>query len=311
MIKDLMKSAIAAGVAALPYGGRKALVEGLSRVGGRYEAFQALGRAYHVRDVRVAGAYGLIEGSIGDGEVLRSYAVSGNWAPHTVALIAAVFDAGGGTFIDIGANIGLVTIPVAHNPRVRCIAFEPEPRNFAYLANNVAANCPHGNVSLHNLAVFDKRARLAFELSDDNYGDHRVRVNGAGGEFGEQRRQTIEVQADRLDQCVDLAALPRPIVVKIDTQGAEAHVVAGGSETLAAADVLIMEYWPYGLARMGGDVDSIIDFITTSFRTGTVVNGEAQESSEWFPIEAIGTAMADLRRSYGNSVDYVDIVARK
>jgi FkbM family methyltransferase len=313
-LRGLMKTAIAAGVAALPHGGRKAVVEGLSRAGGRYEAFQALGRAYNVRDVRVAGEYGLIEGSLGDGAVLRTYAATGTWAPHTVELISGCFLAAPGhrgTFIDIGANIGLVTIPVARNPQVRCIAFEPEPRNFAYLASNVAANCPHRNVSLHNLALFDRRAKLPFELSEENCGDHRLRLNGDGGVFGEQHRQTIEVQAERLDRCIDLDLLPRPIVVKVDTQGAEAHVVAGGQETLAAADLLIMEFWPYGLARMGGDVDAIIDFITASFRAGTLVNGESNETSAWFPIEAIGTAMAELRRGYENSVDYVDIIVRK
>lgn len=68
--------------------------------------------------------------------------------------------AGSGTYLDIGANIGLTTIPVAQNPRVACKAFEPAPHNFRYLSHNVAANCPHGNVDLFNLALFDRRATM-------------------------------------------------------------------------------------------------------------------------------------------------------
>jgi FkbM family methyltransferase len=52
----------------------------------------------------------------------------------------------GGTYLDIGANIGLTTIPIAQLPDVQCIAFEPAPENFRNVQANVRANCDPGKV---------------------------------------------------------------------------------------------------------------------------------------------------------------------
>ena len=70
----------------------------------------------------------------------RTYASTGRWAEHTNELIGRFFDkAGRGTFLDIGANIGLTTIPVARRANVACHAFEPEPENFRNLRTRTFA----------------------------------------------------------------------------------------------------------------------------------------------------------------------------
>ena len=106
---------------------------------------------------------------------------------------------GGGDYIDVGANIGLTTIPVAQNPNVECLALEPEPSNFSYLTVNVAANCPHLNVTIKRLAAFSERRTLPFEIAVNNLGDHRIRLKDHPGQWNEQLRQTIEVEAVPLD----------------------------------------------------------------------------------------------------------------
>ena len=52
----------------------------------------------------------------------------------------------------MGANIGMTVISVARNPLVRCVAFEPEPTNFANLFANIATNCPYRNVVSDQIA---------------------------------------------------------------------------------------------------------------------------------------------------------------
>src|SRR5450432_3002573 len=74
------------------------------------------------------GTYGVFEGSRADRVVMDEYCRLGSWAPDMVALIVKRLFAGrAGTFIDVGANIGLVAIPVVEQTGAFGIAFEPEP----------------------------------------------------------------------------------------------------------------------------------------------------------------------------------------
>src|ERR1051325_8425087 len=52
-----------------------------------------------------------------------------------------LIDTNQGYFIDIGANVGTVCIPlVLQQVFAKALAFEPEPRNFRYLTHNIEQN---------------------------------------------------------------------------------------------------------------------------------------------------------------------------
>lgn len=60
--------------------------------------------------------------------------------------------------------------------------------------------------------------------------------------FPETRHSTPEtVQVKRLDDVVADLRIERPALLKIDVQGFEAKVIAGATETLKLADVIIVE----------------------------------------------------------------------
>jgi FkbM family methyltransferase len=213
--------------------------------------------------VSVRGDYGIISQSTQDRVMLPVYSKTGRWAADTNERLIAFFAGRGGTYVDVGANIGLTTIPVAQNPNVDCVALEPDPSNFNYLSLNVLANCPYRNVTLYRLAAFSESKKLQFELSADNLGDHRIKFTDADGEFNERKRRTIEIDAVPLDDLVTPKRMP--IAVKIDTQGAEPFVTLGGAKLLASAGLLIIEIWPYGIARMGGSVEPIVTLLRNNF----------------------------------------------
>ena len=88
--------------------------------------------------------------------------------------------------------------------------------------------------------------------------------------MNEVARSMIEVEALLLDQL--LPNTKRPLAIKIDTRGAEPYIVKAGRHTLRDADLLILEFWPTGMARMGGGPEEVIkcladDFATISFLT--------------------------------------------
>src|SRR5262249_4951916 len=133
-----------------------------------------------------------------------------------------------------------------------------------------AVNCQHANVELRQVAAYDRECSLEFEIDDKNLGDHRIRARG-NGLLREERRRVITVRAAPLDVLV--SNLQTPIAVKIDTQGAEPFVVAGGSAVLSQTSLLIIEFWPYGIHRLGGRLDRLIELLE-HFDRVTVVSEE-------------------------------------
>jgi FkbM family methyltransferase len=312
MIKSLAKKALVALVNALPVPVQRAAIErAAARIGG-YELFQSLGRGFGVKDIRIAGRYGLIEGSIDDESILARYGQARIWASETNRLFVDFFDAhSGGTYLDVGANIGLTTIPIARNARVSCFAFEPEPDNYGYLEHNIRRNCRQGNVEIRNLALFDRQTTVDFELSQRNRGDHRIRIKASKGAYAEHTRALVRIAANKLDTIIDPSELRLPLAVKIDTQGAECHVFAGGQRTLSRAELIAFEYWPYGIRRTDGDVNFLADFISRHFSRGALVNGDRDESPAWQPIKTVVDQLGALWRSDNTAYCYRDVFVRK
>lgn len=312
MLKSLVKNRLVDIVNLLPAAVQRAAIARAAQGSDAYAVFQALGRAHGIKEIRVNGRYGEIDGSIDDGSILPRYAREQSWDTATNQLFVDFFsETGGGTYLDIGANIGLTTIPVAFHAKVACLAFEPEPANYRYLAGNVARNCRHGNVETFNLALFDRKTEIDFELSSRNYGDHRIRTKEATGSYEEERRRVIRVVADRLDALIEPTRLRSPLGVKICTQGAEAQVLAGGQEVLGKASVLSVKYWPYGLRRAHGDVELLLRFLARHFSQGAMVEGDCNDPLRWRPIAEIAATLGALWRAQPAAYRYYDLFARK
>ena len=241
--------------------------------------------------------------------VLGKYAKDGSWSPNERSLFKNLFAEQGGTYLDIGANIGLTVIAVSQNTNVRCYAFEPEPNNFRYLAENVSVNCCVGNVHLLNVALFDKNAVVPFEIAVRHSGDHRISMSSGRGQLGEHTRRKVAVQARRLDDLVINGT--EPLAAKIDVQGAEPFVIAGGRNVLSRASLLSLEFWPYSMHRMGGDINAAIGFLVEHFQEGTVSPGDKDREAIWQPIVTIAALLQSFAKERRGKYDYLDVMVRK
>jgi FkbM family methyltransferase len=297
----------------LPWGAKRALLDGM--VGGlnRFEIFQEMGHALGVESVSVRGKNGLAWGSLNDRWLLGAYALRREWSSEMIELFQHFFSANdGGTYLDIGANIGLTLFPIAQNPRVQCYGFEPEPRNFAYLNLGLGENCTSKNVVVNQLALFDRKGKIKFELSPSNLGDHRVRIAETDGLVGEASRETIFVDADRLDDIVDINRLKRPIAVKIDTQGAEPNVFIGGATTMATVDLVMLEFCPHLMRRIGGDVEVEFQILAAHFREGQIASGDTEGAVvNWRPISAVVEELRCYWEDPAIGMKYFDVIVRK
>ncbi len=175
----------------------------------------------------------------------------GVWEPAETAAFRARAREGMCVF-DVGANIGYYTLLAARavGPSGAVYAFEPEPRNFELLARNVAEN-GFTNVRLFNAAVSSRPGSARLHLDDANFGAHAFEAASVRTSSG----RSIDVAAVTLDGFAgDARGFPAGVLVKVDVQGAEALVVAGGRGLLALPGVsLFLELWPVALERAGAD----------------------------------------------------------
>ena len=143
-------------------------------------------------------------------------------------------------------------------------ALEPHPGNFKLLRHNLLENGLDGKVEALEMAVSEADGTATLEVAKVNMGDHRVRVGDAAGSgrMAEGERETIEVPMRSLDSLVGdgTVSLDDVALAWVDTQGHEAHVLAGATCLAEARVPAYIEYWPYALERAGG-FDRLNDII--------------------------------------------------
>jgi len=156
-------------------------------------------------------------------------------------------------FIDIGANIGTISIPVVKRGyATMAYCFEPAPINFNILNANIFINNLSNNIKTYNLALgVESKKELTFELSNDNSGDHRVRVKNEDGIYNELSREIITVKSERFDIILPDLFDKETTLIWIDTQGYEGYILKGAQNVLKYQIPLVVEFWPYGLERSG------------------------------------------------------------
>ena len=199
--------------------------------------------------------------------------------------------AGGGVFLDIGANIGTYCLPLAIENRFdEFHALEPEPLNFECLRRNIRLN------RLEDLVIPDRRAITSYEGTarlelKPSIGGHRIQSR----EFLEnpkgkaKDRPTIEVECSTLDGWIRARGIaPQKIrLVKVDTQGSEGHVLRGATGLLALRKATWrIEYWPAGLRSNRFDVAELHEVLAASFREFRDV-GKSSRDREAKPISAL------------------------
>jgi len=273
---------------------------------------RALAKAMNIRTVIADGNYGEFQLNPLDLGVASEYLLSGTYSPQLLEFVLDWFRerGGGGTLVDIGANIGFTSVPLAREG-IDCLCFEPDPANFDLLEKNVLKLTPAGRVKLFNIALFDCNSEISFELSDWNHGDHRVRKVSSAGAFGEQNRAITKVPGRRLDDIVDAVTLRQPLAIKIDTQGAEANILRGGATVISAAGLLSMEFCPYLLRRMGEREDTLIEFVEKNFAFGCVSNWHRHGSTyEFLKMDELVDRLKAFSRSV-QTTQHLDLIVTK
>jgi len=157
--------------------------------------------------------------------------------------------------LDIGANIGAHTLPIADRigPDGRVLAFEPTSYAFEKLRTNISLNAALAKrIDCHQTVLVDKPPTAPLQpiysswpLTDtvDVHPVLRGRLMSTEG-----------AAAATLDHVVQVAQLRRLDFIKLDVDGNESMVLEGARETLARfRPTIIMEFCPHIHHRHGTD----------------------------------------------------------
>jgi len=158
--------------------------------------------------------------------------------------------------VDVGANIGMYTLYAARQTGStgKVISFEPGPRPFKILKDNIQVNgfLETGIIDFRQVAVSDRAGTATLTVYPDNSGHSTLFDESASG-------QKIEVVTQRLDDA--LADQARVDVIKVDAEGAEPFVLRGMQNVLRSNPHLrlFIEFAPQLLQRAGVDPAAFLD----------------------------------------------------
>jgi len=167
-----------------------------------------------------------------------------------------------GVALDIGANIGAVTVPLALAARSkgsRVIAFEPFSKNIAWNSQNLKLNHIEDVVTMVESGLSSEPGEATLMLGDDfrsgaTIGNAIVAQPGDNDYF-----ERVTIRLNTLDDLWPSFGNPRLDVIKIDIEGHESKFLEGATQTLAAnRPVILMEVNRYWYTRRGLNFDTEI-----------------------------------------------------
>jgi FkbM family methyltransferase len=175
--------------------------------------------------------------------------------------------------LDVGANIGLVSLAVlAAVPDVRIYAFEPAPLQHDLLAETIRRNSLENKIELSAVALTDASGTAEFAVHSRRHaaGDGFVDT----GRSGPARR--ITVRTDTLDRWWHESGRPQVDVIKLDVEGAELLVLRGAETVLRSLrPTLFLEIDSRNLAVYPYDQEDVIAYLASvGYRVNQVEDGE-------------------------------------
>lgn len=127
-------------------------------------------------------------------------------------------------FLDIGSHAALYSVVMkTHFPGVEIHAFEPDRTNLCQLYANLFVNRLQSDIQVHEHGISDKEGTVSFDTSEETSSRGTRRISAEGN--------TV-IQVKRLDNVRH--DKDRVVVIKIDVEGHECHVIDGASTFLAS-----------------------------------------------------------------------------
>jgi FkbM family methyltransferase len=182
---------------------------------------------------------------------LRLIVIDGNFEREFFEM-ADAFLSGGGVFLDVGANFGLLSCGLAgrHGSRVQFHLFEPN-RALVEWINRSIARYPATKCKINCVAVSDRDGFISFLVNEGQSGASHISQEG-----GEQIRSVT------MDDYLDREKIAAVALMKMDIEGYELMAVRGAARSLQSRRIqaVYFEYFEKNLIRVGPPGELIEEF---------------------------------------------------
>jgi len=273
-------------VSALPTAGR--LFERFPRFLRRHQlmrAWMAFTGEDPVQLVRIRGdSFGHADMSDG---FLRLIVIDGDFEVEFFALADRLLERGG-TFLDVGANYGLLSFGLAgrHGDRVGFHLFEPNPKLLGAI-ERTAKLYPSMRLTLNPVAIGEEDGAVRFFFDACQSGASHI-SEGEGD---------TEVRCLRIDTYLHERGIERVDMLKLDVEGYELHALRGAAEALKAKAIraVYFEYFEKWLLRVGPPRELIEFLDQCGYETCFIRGNDVAARGGYTATIAAGVAGAGVR----------------
>jgi FkbM family methyltransferase len=186
-----------------------------------------------------------------------------------------------GVILDIGANIGAMTVALAQKHlQSQIYSFEPVPENFTAL-KRIVAFYQLNNIRLFETALGDRdgTAQMITPQTGNAYQhglSHLVKESEASG-------KEFLVRVQQLDTIPALQQAIKIIAIKIDVENFEHAVLKGGEALLRKHRPLIFcELWNNGQRKFSIDLLASLGYKVMVLKKGRLVDFTGQKALNFF-----------------------------
>lgn len=188
--------------------------------------------------------------------------VDGGYEPQTARLLVQLLQAAPGYLLDVGANVGLISIPAALLARRRVVAIEAIADNVDALRRNIALNDAGDLVDVIPTAIGDIAGKVDIQVEGNlkkGQGTGTANILAAGSNYECER---IQIDVTTLDNLVAQGRIaPACGVVKIDTDGYDLKVLQGGRSFIQSCrPVIFGEFSAHCLKWHGQTIEDVRAF---------------------------------------------------
>lgn len=214
-------------------------------------AWMQLTRESPLQLVRIRdNAFGYADMSDG---FLRLIVIDQEFESNFFAVADRIFSKGG-TFIDGGANHGLLSFGLAakHGDRVDFHLFEPNPKLVSSI-KLTSLRYPAMRLHLNPVAISDEPGSVSFVVNEGQTGASHIAESGEQG---------VEVPAITLDSYIDLNGIGAVELLKLDVEGFELPALRGATQSIQSGKIraVYFEYFEKYLQRVGQPRE-VLDFL--------------------------------------------------
>jgi FkbM family methyltransferase len=192
--------------------------------------------------------------------LFRKVCEKGTWEPEVTAWLCRAAKPNK-LFIDVGANIGLTSIPVLRNVlESRVLSFEPSPNSLPYLQRTWRTSKFHDRWEIVPKAASNTIGSIQFHVGDPR----NAAWDGLRDTMLDGGRHAIEIPQTTVD--LEWERLGRPAVscIKIDVEGAETKVLIGAEQLVRQErPYIILEWARVNLAPYGTDPGFLLQYART------------------------------------------------